>query len=110
VDFDEEYIRAIEQQQIAQETIETAKYQADAAEYEKERQIRLAEAEAQRIRLLAGADAERQRLLADAEAYGIQVRGEALQEFPDTEITASAPQSARLAITPPGRSRPASPA
>jgi len=83
VDFDEEYIKAIEQQQIAQEAIETAKYQADAAEHEKERQIRLAEAEAERIKLLAGADAERQRLLADAEAYSIQARGQALQEFPE---------------------------
>ena len=83
VDFDEDYIRAIEQQQIAQEAIQTAKYQADAAEFEKERQIRLAEAEAERTKLLAVADAERQRLLADAEAYGIQARGEALQEFPE---------------------------
>ena len=83
VDFNNEYIEAIEQQQIAQEAIETAKYQADAAEYEKERQIRLAEAEAERTKLLAGADAERQRLLADAEAYSIEARGEALQKFPE---------------------------
>ena len=83
IDFDPDYIAAIEQQQIAQEAIETAKYQSDAAEYEKERQIRLAEAEAERIKLLAGADAERQRLLADSEAYSIQARGEALQEFPE---------------------------
>jgi regulator of protease activity HflC (stomatin/prohibitin superfamily) len=83
IDFDEEYIRAIENQQIAQEAIETAKYQSEAAEYEKERQIRLAEAEAERTKLMAGAEAERQRLLADAEAYSIQKRGEALQEFPE---------------------------
>jgi len=83
VDFDEDYIRAIEQQQIAEEAIETARYDSEAAEYEKERQIRLAEAEAERTKLLAGADAERQRLLADSEAYSIQVRGKALQEFPD---------------------------
>ncbi len=83
IDFDPDYIAAIEQQQIAQEAIETAKYQSDAAEYEKERQIRLAEAEAERIKLLAGADAERQRLLADSEAYSIQARGKALQEFPE---------------------------
>jgi len=82
IDFDEEYIRAIEQQQIAQEAIETAKYQADAAEHEKQRQIRLSEAEAERTKLLAQAEAERQRLLADAEAYSIQKRGEALEEFP----------------------------
>ncbi len=83
IDFDEEYIRAIEQQQIAQEAIETARYNSEAAEYEKERQIRLAEAEAKRIELTAAADAERQRLLADAEAYSIGVRGKALQQFPE---------------------------
>ena len=93
IDFDEEYINAIEQQQIAQEAIETAKYQSEAAEYEKERQIRLAEAEAERTKLLAeaeaerttliaAAEAERQRLLADAEAYSIETRGEALKEYP----------------------------
>ena len=82
IDFDVDYIAAIEQQQIAQEAIETAQYQAEAATFEKERQIRLAEAEAERTKLLADADAERQRLLADAEAYGIRARGEALEEFP----------------------------
>ncbi|MEA3339333.1 MAG: SPFH domain-containing protein [Chloroflexota bacterium] len=94
IEFDAEYINAIEQQQIAQEAIETAQYQADAAEYEKQSKIRLAEAEAEgiklqaaaeaeRIRLLAAANAERQRLLADSEAYSIDVRGKALKEFPE---------------------------
>ncbi|HET90805.1 MAG TPA: hypothetical protein ENN99_08735 [Chloroflexi bacterium] len=105
VDFDEEYIRAIEQQQIAQEAIETARYQSEAAEYEKERQIRLAQAEAERTKLMAEAeaertklmaqadaertklmaqaDAERQRLLAEAEAYSIETRGAALERFPE---------------------------
>ncbi len=83
VEFNEEYINAIEQQQIAQEAIETAKYNSEAAEYEKERQIRLAEADAERTKLLAAADAERQRLLADAEAYSIEMRGKALQQFPE---------------------------
>jgi regulator of protease activity HflC (stomatin/prohibitin superfamily) len=83
VDFDEEYIRAIEQQQIAQEAIETARYQADAAEFEKQGQIRLAEAAAEGTKLQAAAEAERQRLLADAEAYSIAARGEALKEYPE---------------------------
>lgn len=82
VDFSQEYINAIEQKQIAQEAIDTAKYQSEAAEYEKERQIRLSEAEATRTKLMADADAERQRLLADAEAYGIEKRGEALAKYP----------------------------
>ena len=83
IDFDTEYINAIEQQQIAQEAIQTAQYQAEAAEYEKQGQIRLAEAGAERIKLLAAADAERQRLLADSEAYSIQMRGEALKDYPE---------------------------
>jgi regulator of protease activity HflC (stomatin/prohibitin superfamily) len=83
IDFDTDYIAAIEQQQIAQEAIETAQYQAESAQYEKERQIRLAEAEAERTKLLADADAQRQRLLADAEAYGIRARGAALEEYPE---------------------------
>ncbi len=88
IDFDEDYIRAIEQQQIAQEAIETAKFTSEAAEYEKQQQIRLAEGEAKRTTLQAAADAERttlqatadaerQRLLADSEAYSIKARAEA---------------------------------
>jgi regulator of protease activity HflC (stomatin/prohibitin superfamily) len=83
VDFDEDYIRAIEQQQIAEEAIETARYQSEAAEFEKASQIRLAEAAAEGTKLQAAADAERQRLLADAEAYGIQIRGQTLREYPE---------------------------
>ncbi len=83
VDFSDEYVSAIEQKQIAQEAIETAKYNSQAAEYEKQRQIRLAEAEAEKIKLNAQAEAERQRLLADSEAYSIQKRGEALQAYPN---------------------------
>ncbi len=82
VDFGEEYVNAIEQQQIAQEAIETARYNAEAAEFEKQRQVRLAEAEAERTKLLAQADAERQRLLADAEAYSIETQGKMLAQYP----------------------------
>jgi len=83
IDFDEDYIRAIEQQQIAEEAIETAQYLAEAAEYEKQQEIRLAEAKAEGTKLQAAAEAERQRLLAEAEAYGIQIRGQTLQEYPE---------------------------
>jgi regulator of protease activity HflC (stomatin/prohibitin superfamily) len=82
VDFSADYVNAIEQKQIAQEAIETAKYESEAAEYEKERQIRLSEAEAKRTTLLAEAEAEKTRLLADAEAYGIEARGKALSRYP----------------------------
>ncbi len=82
VDFSIDYVNAIEQKQIAQQAIETAKYHSEAAEYEKERQIRLSEADAKRITLLAQADADRQRLLADSEAYSIRQRGEVLEKYP----------------------------
>jgi regulator of protease activity HflC (stomatin/prohibitin superfamily) len=71
IEFDADYIQAIEKQQIAQENIETAQYEAQAAEFERDRQIKLAEAEA-----------ERKRLLADAEAYAISIKGQALRNNP----------------------------
>jgi regulator of protease activity HflC (stomatin/prohibitin superfamily) len=83
VDFDTDYVTAIEQQQIAQEGIETAEYQAEAAEYKKNEQIKMAEAEAQREVLLAEADAEKKRLNADAEAYSIETQGAALRRYPE---------------------------
>jgi membrane protease subunit HflC len=83
VEFDADYITTIEQQQIAQEQIETARYNAEAAEYEKQKQIRQAEADAQRQKLnaeamayqttvQAQADADKQMLLADAQAYEVE--------------------------------------
>jgi len=43
----------------------------------------MAEAVAEGTKLQAAADAERQRLLAEAEAYGIQIRGQTLREYPE---------------------------
>jgi regulator of protease activity HflC (stomatin/prohibitin superfamily) len=94
IDFDADYVAAIEEQQIAQVQIETAQYQAQAAEFERDQQITLAQAEAERQQLLAEteanrqlllaqADADGQRLLADAEAYGMSIRGQALREYPE---------------------------
>lgn len=83
IDFDSDYVTAIEQQQIAQEGIETAKYQADAAEWEKEKTIRQAEADKQRGILMAEADAQKKRLNADAEAYSIETQGQALRRYPE---------------------------
>jgi regulator of protease activity HflC (stomatin/prohibitin superfamily) len=83
IDFDQNYTDAIEQQQIAEEAIETAEYRAQAAEHERDQQITMAEAEAERARLNAQAEADSQRLLADAEAYSIEVRGAALRQYPE---------------------------
>ena len=88
IDFDEEYVAVIEDQQQAKERIETAQYEADAAEYEKQKRIREAEADAERMRLEAIAAAERtvvqaqanadqQRLEADSLAYWTQITADA---------------------------------
>jgi regulator of protease activity HflC (stomatin/prohibitin superfamily) len=72
ISFDADYIQAIENQQIAQENIKTAKFNADAAEYKKQESIRQAEA-----------DQQKQKLNADVEAYSINVRGDALRNNPE---------------------------
>lgn len=83
IDFDEDYVQAIENQQIAEEEIKTARFRAEAAEFEKQQTIRQAEAERERQILEAEAEAERIRLRADAEAYSITTRGEALRGNPE---------------------------
>jgi len=94
IDFAQEYIDAIEAQQIAEENIETQLYNAMAAENERDRLNTLAEAdarravllaqsEAERTRLTAQANADQQRLMADAEAYSIETRGGALRAYPE---------------------------
>lgn len=69
--FDDDYVAAIEQQQIAQEQIETARYQAQAAIYQAEKTVQLAKGDAQ---------AEIERARGDAQA--IEERGKALDKYP----------------------------
>jgi regulator of protease activity HflC (stomatin/prohibitin superfamily) len=77
IDFDPDYVLTIEQQQIAQEQIETAKYQSEAAEYEKQKLIRQAEAEAERNKLNAEAEAFRNVELAKADAQKVELNAQA---------------------------------
>jgi regulator of protease activity HflC (stomatin/prohibitin superfamily) len=101
--FDEEYVQTIENQQIAQEKIETARFDSEAAEFEKQQAIRAAEAvkqdtilqaEAAAERTLlnanakaearvleAGAEAEAIRLEGAASAFAIEAQGEALRAY-----------------------------
>ena len=83
IDFDEDYITAIEQQQIAQEQIETERYKAEAAEHEADRQAELARGDADATIERARGEAEAMLTLAEAEGQSIQLRGAALQEFPE---------------------------
>jgi regulator of protease activity HflC (stomatin/prohibitin superfamily) len=82
IDFDPDYILSIEQQQIAQENIETQQYASQAAEYERDKAIRLGEAEKQNKILMAEAEAAQIKLKADADAYSIEVQGKALRANP----------------------------
>jgi len=81
--FDENYVQAIEQQQIAKEGIETARFQSQAAEFEANRTAALAKGDAQASIERATGNAEAVRIAAAAEADAIRLRGEALKSFPE---------------------------
>jgi regulator of protease activity HflC (stomatin/prohibitin superfamily) len=83
IDFDTDYVQAIENKRIAFENITTQENNALAAEFEKQRTIREKEAEAQGVVLNAQAEAEQTRLAADAEAYAIEQKGGALRRNPE---------------------------
>ena len=77
-----DYIAAIEQQQIARENIETANFQSQSAEYEADRIAVLARGEAEARVERAKGDAEAVRVAAEAEADAIELRGAALERYP----------------------------
>ncbi|MCK5642546.1 MAG: hypothetical protein KAJ19_17190 [Gammaproteobacteria bacterium] len=80
IGFDEDYIIAVENKQIAQETVKTRKHEAEQAEQEAQRMINLAYGEAQSRIEKAKGDAEAIRIRADAEAYSVEVRADAEAE------------------------------
>jgi len=83
VSFDPDYVQAIEAKQIADENIRTQEFNAQAAKFERDRNIALAEADARKNVLLADADAQRITLLAEANAKAISLQGEALHQYPE---------------------------
>lgn len=80
IGFDPEYITAVENKQIAQETVKTRKHEAEQAEEEAKRMENLAYGEAQAAIEEARGEAEAVRLRADAEAYSIEVKAKAEAE------------------------------
>lgn len=82
IDFAPAYVEAIEKKQIASENVVTQRFNADAAKFERDRQIALAEAEGRRNVILAEAGARQIELLADAQAAAIDIQGEALDRHP----------------------------
>jgi regulator of protease activity HflC (stomatin/prohibitin superfamily) len=82
IDFDPDFIQAIENQQIARENIETAQFQAQSAEFEADRIAVLARGQADAAIETARGAAEAQVIGAEAEAKAIRLRGEALDAYP----------------------------
>lgn len=83
IDFAPAYVEAIERKQIANENVATQRFNADAAKFERDREITLAEAEGRRQVILAEASAAQITLLANAQAAAIDIQGNALDRHPD---------------------------
>jgi regulator of protease activity HflC (stomatin/prohibitin superfamily) len=94
IDFQEDYVQAIEQKQIEAENVTTEKNRAEQAKWkaqsaieaakgEAEATIENARGDAERIKLLAAGDAEKIKLLAAAEAESIELKGKMLQQYPE---------------------------
>ena len=94
IDFQEAYETAIENQQIAEEQIKTAEFQAQAAEFKRDQEITMAEvgkatqimqaeAQAESTKLQAEADAAAKLIEAEAEAKAIAMQGAALRANPE---------------------------
>ena len=94
IDFQDDYVQAIEQKQIEAENVTTEKNRAEQAKWKAQSAIEEAKGEAaatienargdaERIKLLAAGDAEKIKLLAQAEAEAIQAKGEVLKQYPE---------------------------
>ena len=83
IDFEEEYIQAVEQKQIEAEKIIAEQYKRDQATFQAEAIVELAKGEANATIERARGEADRKRVLAEAEAEAIQLKGEALAKYPE---------------------------
>jgi regulator of protease activity HflC (stomatin/prohibitin superfamily) len=94
IDFQDDYVQAIEQKQIEAENVTTEKNRAEQAKWkaqsaieeakgQAEATIENARGEAERIKLLAAGNAEKIKLLAEAEAQSIKLKGEVLETYPE---------------------------
>ncbi len=93
IDFQQDYVQAIEQKQIEAENVTTEKNRAEQAKWkaqsaieaakgEAEAAIENARGEAESIKLLAVGNAERIKLIAEAEAAAIELKGKILENYP----------------------------
>ena len=94
IEFQEDYVQAIEQKQIEAENVQTEQNRAEQAKWRAQSAIEVAKGEAQatienargnaeEIKLLAEGNAERIKLIAEAEAEAIRLKGEILARYPE---------------------------
>jgi regulator of protease activity HflC (stomatin/prohibitin superfamily) len=83
IDFQEDYVQAIEQKQIEAENVTTEKNRAEQAKWRAQSAIEEAKGEAQATIENARGDAEKVKLIAAAEAESIRLKGESLRQYPD---------------------------
>jgi regulator of protease activity HflC (stomatin/prohibitin superfamily) len=80
--FSTEYVSAIEQQQIAQQNIQTEAYKASAAENTAKQTVNLAQGTADAAVISAQGEAKAIKLKADATSYAIEQQGLMLEKYP----------------------------
>jgi regulator of protease activity HflC (stomatin/prohibitin superfamily) len=94
IEFQEDYVQAIEQKQIEAENVQTEQNRAEQAKWRAQSAIEAAKGEAQatienargdaeEIKLLAQGNAEKIKLIAEAEAEAIRLKGEILKRYPE---------------------------
>jgi len=82
IDFQDDYVQAIEQKQIEAENVITEQNRAEQAKWKAQSAVEAAKGEAQATIENARGDAEKIKLIAAAEAEAIQVKGEILAQYP----------------------------
>jgi len=83
IDFQDDYVQAIEQKQIEAENVTTERNRAEQAKWRAQSAIEQAKGEAQATIENARGNAEKIKLLAEAEAQSIKLKGESLKQYPE---------------------------
>ena len=83
IDFQEDYVQAIEQKQIEAENVTTERNRAEQAKWRAQSAIEEAKGQAQATIENARGNAEKIKLLAAAEAESIKLKGESLKQYPE---------------------------
>jgi regulator of protease activity HflC (stomatin/prohibitin superfamily) len=83
IDFQDDYVQAIEQKQIEAENVITEQNRAEQAKWKAQSAVEAAKGDAQATVEKAKGEAEKVKLLAAAEAEAIQTKGEVLAQYPE---------------------------